>query len=60
MTETMKEAIWLQGLLDNLEIDQDLLKINYDSISDIYLAKNQCIMQGRSISMQVSLYSGDS
>ena len=25
MTEAMKEAIWLQGLLDGLGIDQDLL-----------------------------------
>ena len=40
MTEVMKEAIWLQGLLDDLGIDQDLLKINCDSISAIYLAKN--------------------
>ena len=32
MTEAMKEAIWLQGLLDDLRIDQDLLKINCDSI----------------------------
>jgi len=40
MTEAMKEAIWLQGLLDDLEIDQDLLKINCDSMSVIYLIKN--------------------
>jgi len=40
MTEAMKETIWLQGLLDNLGIEQDLLKINYDSMSAIYLAKN--------------------
>ena len=39
MTETMKEAIWLQGLLDDLGIDHDLLKINCDSMSDIYLVK---------------------
>ena len=26
MTEVMKEAIWLQGLLDDLGIEQDLLK----------------------------------
>jgi len=37
----MKEAIWFQGLLDDLGIDQDLLKINYDSMSAIYLVKNQ-------------------
>ena len=41
MTEAMKKAIWLQRLLDDLEIDQDLLKINCDSMSVIYLAKNQ-------------------
>jgi len=40
MTEAMKEAIWHQGLLDDLKIDQDLLKINCDSISAIYLARN--------------------
>jgi len=41
MTEVMKEAIWLQGLLDDLGIKQDLLKINCDSMSAIYLATNQ-------------------
>ena len=41
MMEVMKEVIWLQGLLDDLGIDQDLLKINCDSMSAIYLAKNQ-------------------
>ena len=41
MIEAMKEAIWLQGLLDDLGIDQDLLKINCDSISVICLAKTQ-------------------
>jgi len=40
MTEVMKETIWLQELLDDLRIDQDLLKINCDSMSAIYLAKN--------------------
>ena len=41
MTEAMKEAIWLQRLFDDLGIDQDLLKINCDSMSAIYLVKNQ-------------------
>ena len=41
LTKAMKEAIWLQGLHDDLEIDQDLLMINCDSMSAIYLAKNQ-------------------
>ena len=45
MTEAMKEAIWLQGLLDDLGIDQDLLKINCDSMNASYLEKNRYIMQ---------------
>jgi len=28
MTNAMKEAIWLQGLLNDLRIDQELSKIN--------------------------------
>ena len=40
MTKAMKEVIWFQGLLDDLGIEQDLLKINCDSMSAIYLAKN--------------------
>ena len=31
----------LQGLLDDLGTEQDLLKINCDCMSAIYLAKNQ-------------------
>ena len=31
----------LQGWLDDLGVDQDLLKINCDSISAIYLGKNR-------------------
>ena len=46
MTEAMKEAIWLQGLLDDLGIAQDLLKINCDSMSVINLEKIRFIMQG--------------
>jgi len=41
MTEAVKEAIWHQGLLDDLRIDHDILKINCDSMRAIYLAKNQ-------------------
>jgi len=41
ITEAIKEAIWLQGLLDDLRIEYDLFKINCDSMSAIYLAKNQ-------------------
>jgi len=41
MTVAMKETIWLQRLLDDLGIDKDLLKINCDNMSTIYLVKNQ-------------------
>ena len=41
MTEAMKEAIWLQGLLDDLGVEQDFLRVRCDSMSVIYLAKNQ-------------------
>jgi len=41
MTGAMKVVIWFQGLLNDLKIDQDLLKINCDSMSAFYLAKNQ-------------------
>ena len=40
MTEAIKEGIWHQGLLANLGIEQDQLKIKYDRMSDIYLTKN--------------------
>jgi len=41
MIEAIKEAIWLQRLLDDFAIEYDLLKINCNSMSAIYLAKNQ-------------------
>lgn len=41
ITVVMKEAIWFQGLLDDLDIVQDFLKVKCDNISAIYLAKNQ-------------------
>ena len=55
MTEAMKEAIWLQGLLDNLEIELDLLKINCDSMSAIYLAKNH-VYHARTTHIDVRFY----
>jgi len=41
LTEVVKEAIWHQGLMDDLRIEQYFLKVNCDSMSAIYLAKNQ-------------------
>ena len=41
LTEAVKEAIWLQGLMDDLGIKQDFLRVHCDSMTAIYLAKNQ-------------------
>ena len=41
LAETVKEAIWLQGLIDDLGIEQDFLRVYCDSMNAIYLAKNQ-------------------
>ena len=65
MARAMNEAIWLQKLLDDLCIEYDLLKINCDNMSIIYLAKNQVyharnkfIMQGQSTSTSGSTLLG--
>ena len=55
MTEAMKEAIWLQGLFDDLGVEQDPLKINCDSMSAIYLAKNQ-VYHARTKHIDVRFY----
>ena len=41
ITEAVKEAIWLQGLLDDLGVGQKQVTIFCDSQSAIHLAKNQ-------------------
>ena len=41
ITEAVKEAIWLQGLLDDLGVGQKQVTVFYDSQSAIHLAKNQ-------------------
>ena len=41
VTEAVKEAIWLQGLLSELEMEQKHIKVHCDSQSAIHLAKNQ-------------------
>ena len=40
-TEAIKEAIWLQGLFDDLGIVQEHIEVHCDSQSAIHLAKNQ-------------------
>ena len=40
-TKAVKEAIWLQGLLDELGFKQKHIKVHCDSQSAIHLAKNQ-------------------
>ncbi|KAL5865755.1 hypothetical protein ACOSQ3_003269 [Xanthoceras sorbifolium] len=41
VTEAVKEAIWLQGLLEDLGIGQKHFKVYCDNQSAIHLAKNQ-------------------
>ena len=41
LTEVVKEAIWLQGLIHDLGIVQDYLQVHCDSVTSIYLATNQ-------------------
>ena len=41
VTEAVKEAIWLQGLLSELEMEQKHIKVHCDSQSAIHLSKNQ-------------------
>ena len=55
MTEAIKEAIWPQGFLDNLGIEHDLLKINCNSMSSIYLAENQ-VYHARTKHIDIRLY----
>ena len=41
VAEGVKEALWLKGLLDNLGMKQEHVKLRCDSQSAIHLAKNQ-------------------
>jgi len=41
ITEAVKEAIWLQGLLEDLGVGQKHIMVHCDSQSAICLAKNQ-------------------
>ena len=41
VTEAVKEAIWLQGLLKDLGVGQKQVELFCDSQSAIHLAKNQ-------------------
>jgi len=51
LTVAVREAIWLQGLMNDLGIEQDFLRVHCDNMSAIYLAKNHSIMRERSILM---------
>ena len=46
ITEAVKEAILLQGLLDDLSVDQKQVTVFCDSRSAIHLAKNQVYHAG--------------
>ena len=58
VTETIKEVILLQGLLDDLKINQHLLKINCDNMSASIWQNTRYIMQGRRLSMSGSILFG--
>ena len=40
VTQAMQEAIWMQGLLDDLGVEQNFIEVHCDSMSAIYLATN--------------------
>lgn len=41
ITEAVKEALWLKGLVNELGVAQDSVKVFYDNQSAIHLCKNQ-------------------
>ena len=41
LTEAVKEAIWLKGIIKEFEIDQDMIVVYCDSQSAIHLVKHQ-------------------
>lgn len=41
ITEVVKEAIWLKGVLTELDLDQKCIQIWSDSLGAIHLSKNQ-------------------
>ena len=55
MTEATNEKILLQGLLDDLKIDHDLLKVNCNSMGVIYLVNNQ-MYHGRTKHIDARFY----
>jgi len=38
--ETSKEVLWLRGLVEIFSIIKDLVRVNYDNLSAIHLAKD--------------------
>jgi len=59
MTEAMKEAICIQRFLDDLGIDQDLLKINCDTCC-LFSKEPGLSCKDEAYRRQVPLCSGDS
>ena len=55
LTEAVKEAIQLQGLIDDLGIEQDFLKVHGNSMSAIYHARNQ-VYHARTKHIDVKYY----
>ena len=55
LAEAGKEAIWLSGLVSQMGITQDCVKLKCDCQSAIYLAKNQ-VFSGRSKHIEASYH----
>nr|GEU79183.1 retrovirus-related Pol polyprotein from transposon TNT 1-94 [Tanacetum cinerariifolium] len=51
LTEAVKEAIWLKGLLEELGVELNRVTVNCDNQGTIHLSRNHVFMRGLSISM---------
>nr|GEW31710.1 retrovirus-related Pol polyprotein from transposon TNT 1-94 [Tanacetum cinerariifolium] len=51
LTEAVKEAIWLKGLLEELCVELNRVTVNCDNQGTIHLSRNHVFMRGLSISM---------
>ncbi|GKA20789.1 retrovirus-related pol polyprotein from transposon TNT 1-94 [Tanacetum coccineum] len=53
LTEAVKEAIWLRGLLEELGVELNTVAVNCDNQGAIHLSRNHVFMRGLSTSMCV-------
>nr|GEW01251.1 retrovirus-related Pol polyprotein from transposon TNT 1-94 [Tanacetum cinerariifolium] len=53
LTEAVKEAVWLRGLLEELGVELNTVAVNCDNQGAIHLSQNHVFMKGLSTSMCV-------